>query len=98
MVVIYVQEIGQVTEAKDMLLTLRTRQESRLDVIIRAEYSFTSPPSSNPHQPQSVHNPELRFGRFGRLCQFKKIADLFFTLLDWHWEILGGITRHTRYA
>ena len=72
MVVIYVQEIGQVTAAKDnaLLVFLANVSTTRLDVIIRAKYSPT-PPSSNSHQHQSFRNLELPFGRFGRLCQLQ---------------------------
>ena len=51
MVVIYVQEIGQVTKAKHKLLpALWIQQETRLDVTIRSKGSTTSPPSSDSHQ------------------------------------------------
>ena len=97
MVVIYVQEIGQVTEARHKLLALRTRLEleTRLDITVCAKCSPTSPPSSDSHQHQSDHNPELYFGRFGRLCKSKEIADWVFRMFDWYWEIFGSITRHT---
>ena len=95
MVVTYVQVIGQVIEAKHKLLTLRTRHETRLDVIIWAKDSPTPPPLSDSHQHQSVNNPELCFGGFGRLCQSKKNEDSVFRVLEWCWEIYGAITRHT---
>ena len=79
MVVTYVQEIGQVTEAK--LLPLR-RQENRLDVIFRAKGSPASPSSSDSHQHQAVSIPELCFRRFGRLCKFKRIGDWVVRVLE----------------
>ena len=66
----------------------------RLDVIW-TKGSPTPPPSSNSHQYPSGHNLQLCFSRFGKLCQSKKIADSVFRVLEWCWEIFGGITRHT---
>ena len=75
MVVTYVQEIGQVTESKhNLLLTLLTMQDFRLDVIVWTKSSPTTPPFSDSHQYHSENNWELSFGRFNRLCQSKKIG------------------------
>ena len=70
-----VQEIGQVTESKhNLLLTLLTMQDFRLDVIVWTKSSPTTPPFSDSHQYHSENNWELSFGRFNRLCQSKKIG------------------------
>ena len=95
MVVTYVQEIGQVADAKHNLLALRRKLETWLDDITRAKTSPTSPPFSDYHQHPSVINLELSFGRFGRMCQSKKFGDSVFRVLEWCWENFGGINAHT---
>ena len=92
MVVTFVQEISEVTEAK---LLPRIRQKSRLDVIFRAKGSPASPPTSDSHQHQTVCILELPFRRFGRLCQSKRIGDWVVRVLEWCWGIFGVITHHT---
>ena len=95
MVVAHVQEIGQVKEASHKALPIPRTRETQLDVITGANGSPTSPPSSKSHQDLPEKNPELSFGGFGRLCQFKRVGDSVFRVFVWCWKFFGGITHLT---
>jgi len=65
------------------------------DVTTPEKSASASAPSSDTHQHQSIRNPELSCGRFGRVCQSKRVGDCVFRVFVWCWAVSGGISHHT---